>query len=143
MAHPARRLPPALSFVLSVLGGLALTGCDGGASPTAPQTATVQFVYLSQLPDEPAKDADAGSCMHHMAGNRWSRTVEGVPVGVELRITVSDLLTCNLPPDRPRVVIDEVWANGVRLTRVVNPVTPSLTISGLAFTLRPDGVVLL
>lgn len=69
----------------------------------------------------------------------WTLTFDDAPVNVELRVRVSDRNTCS-ETNPTGASTDDVFANGVRLVRIVN--TPGTGVEpGLAFTLLPDGTV--
>ncbi|MGH9382195.1 MAG: hypothetical protein ACRD2Z_16530 [Thermoanaerobaculia bacterium] len=69
----------------------------------------------------------------------WTRTFDDVLLGVELQVRVSAGNTCS-DANPTGAATDNVFANGVRLVRIVD--TPGTGVEpGLAFTLLPDGTV--
>jgi hypothetical protein len=126
--------------------------CSG---PTTPMVAAVSFVYVSRFPDG-CPNPDAGFCFHHNAPaglqvlvplwgpdpipmsdagvKRWQVMLPAVPVGVALRLQVRDIQGCCFGG---LLVLHDVFANGVLLTRVVqDQANPALE-----FRVGPDGSV--
>ena len=146
-------------LVLSLIPLLA--GCggddDGPSGPTSPRTTTVQFVYVAATTTDPQVAAQFPNCVNGVgrthihpswrgypvvfltaAGDRWNITFTDVPVGSENRIRISDPNVCAQNPTGAST--QNVFANGVRLTRIVD--TPGSGIEpGLAFQVDANGTV--
>ncbi len=149
------RRPSCLATVLAVLA----LGCSsGGSGPTnPPATATVTFVYFAATEVDPAVRQQFPGCVQGVGrthihpswrsfaridltprgADRWEITFADVPVG-ENRIRVSDPNACARDPNGAST--RDVFANGVRLTRVVD--TPGNGVEpGLAFSVTASGTV--
>lgn len=145
--------------VLALASAL-LAGCsgDGDSGPTAPRTATVQFVYLASTTVDPAVRAAFPNCVNGVGRthihpswqgyrlvafdaqppDRFTLTFTDVPIGTENRIRVSDPNACDTHVTGASTV--GVFANGVLLTRIVD--TPGTGIEpGLAFRVSAEGTV--
>lgn len=153
--------PPAKSYLFATWIVLSATACGGGGSgPTAPMAAivNVEFIYQASTTIDPAVTQQFPDCVaavgqtHIHPGWRdfsrvnmvaadadtWQRSFTDVPVGSEQRIRISDPNTCTSDPNGASTT--NVFANGVRLTRVVD--TPGNgTEPGLAFSVTAGGVV--
>ncbi len=138
--------------------GLACS-CGGSSNPVAPMPrARVEFVYRAATATDAAVRAAFPNCVaavgvtHIHPGwrdfvrinltaigdDRWEITFTDVPVDSEQRIRISDPNTCNSDPNGAST--ENVFANGVRLTRIVD--TPGNgTEPGLAFSVTADGTV--
>jgi hypothetical protein len=154
-----RALPSTLSALVI------LAACDGTASrPTPPpDKAVVTFVYASRFPSV-CPNAQFGSlcyasCAHHVAPlglaallpswsdsslrlisdgpKRWTGTLFDVPVGVPLRVRVSDIDGCCFG-DCQVATVHDLYANGVLLQRVVG----EGATAELEFRVGPDGAVI-
>jgi hypothetical protein len=143
------------------LAALALTACHEAQPTPPPDQAVVTFVYASRFP-EACPNAQGSicfaGCAHHLAPlgmqvllpqwsesalrlapdgpRRWQGTLFDVPVGVPLRVRVSDIDGCCFG-DCEVATVRDVFANGVRLERVVGE-GPT---AALEFRVRPDGQV--
>ncbi|HEX7185160.1 MAG TPA: hypothetical protein VF756_25260 [Thermoanaerobaculia bacterium] len=155
MKRSLRILALPLIPLLAACGGGDGDGGSGG--PTAPRTTTVQFVYVAATTTDPQVAARFPNCVNGIgrthihpswrgypvvvltaAGDRWNITFTDVPVGSENRIRVSDPNVCDENPTG--AATQNVFANGVRLTRVVD--TPGSGIEpGLAFQVDANGTV--
>ena len=154
-------LPRGISHRL-VIGIVWLSlGCSGGggSNPAAPvPTARVEFVYRSATATDAAVRAAFPDCvaavgvthihpgwrdfvrisLTRVGGDRWEITFTDVPVGSEQRIRISDPNSCDSDPNGAST--DNVFANDVRLTRIVD--TPGNGVEpGLAFSVAVDGTV--
>ena len=138
--------------------GLACSGGDSN-NPVAPMpSARVEFVYRAATAADAAVraaflDCVAGVGVTHIhpgwrdffrinltavGDDRWEITFTDVPVDSEQRIRISDPNTCDSDPNGAST--ENVFANGVRLTRIVD--TPGNGIEpGLAFSVTADGTV--
>ena len=149
-----RALLPALAVVLPACG-------DAMPAPT-PETAVVSFTYLSRFPDM-CPNAQGSlcytGCAHQNAPlgtqvllpqwsasalrlspdgpRRFTGTLFDVPVGVPLRVRVSDLAGCCFG-DCEVVTLRDIFANGVLLARAVGE-GPAASIE---FQVGPDGTVI-
>jgi hypothetical protein len=130
------------------------TGCSD-TGPTAPATTTVELVYLAQPATAPPADYPV-SCvrsvlrvhaspswkgprfyMEEADAGRWRITVSDAPVGRDLTVGIADPRMCF--KNQTGAATQSVFANGVRLLRVVN-------VRGegprLAFRVAADGTVI-
>ena len=148
--------------LLSPILALAACGDAGPTPPPPPDKAVVTFVYASRFPDA-CPNAQIGiicyaSCAHHVAPlglaallprwsdtslrlisdgpKRWTGTLFDAPVGVPLRVAVSDIDGCCFGDCQPATVHD-LYANGVLLRRVVG----EGVAAELEFRVGPDGRV--
>ena len=130
---------------------------DGPGSPNA-STATVEIAYLAATTTDPAVATAFPDCVngvgathihpswHNFArtnmtavgADRWEIALTDAPTRQLLRIRISDPNTCAENPTGAST--ENVFANGVRLTQVVD--TPGSGIEpGLAFTIDGAGRV--
>ena len=144
------------------LAATTLTACGASGSdngPASPSLQTVvQFVYQAPTSTDPTVAANFMGCvsgvgfthihpswrnfdriaLDGVAADRWEIVFSDVPVGSEQRIRISDPNACDT--DLNGASTDNVFANGVRLTRIVD--TPGNGIEpGLAFSADAAGVV--
>jgi hypothetical protein len=149
--------------LLPALAGLLLPACRDAMPAPSPETAVVSFTYDSRFP-EVCPNAQMASlcfagCAHHNAPlgmaallpqwsetalrlspdgpRRWQGTLFDVPVGVPLRVRVLDIDGCCFG-DCEVVALRDLFANGVRLTRVVG----EGATASLEFRVGPNGTVI-
>ena len=142
--------------VLALLAVLASACSDSG--PTAPATATVRFSYTglptlqtggrtaARFPLECVRQVNRPHLhvswkeprfyMDSLGERQFAGIVGGAPVNTEISVAVADPNACR-ENTSGRVLLN-VFANGVRLTRVI----PSSSGPRLAFRVRADGTVL-
>lgn len=156
MPREIRHLLTALVLAPALLAGC--SGDGGGSGPTAPQTATVQFVYHASTTVDPAVQAAFPGCVNGVGRTHIHPSWEGyrlvvfdpqppdhftitftnVPIGTENRIRVSDPNACDTHVTGASTV--GVFANNVALSRIVD--TPGTGIEpGLAFQVSANGTV--
>ncbi|MBI4544235.1 MAG: hypothetical protein HY703_03470 [Gemmatimonadetes bacterium] len=140
---------------------LLASGCQNDPGPAGADgatTARVEIVYRAATTIDPAVAQQHASCvqgvgqthlhpswrdyrginMTAQGAERWSITFSDVPVNQEVRFRINDPNNC--ARDRTGATTENVFANGVRLTRVVD--TPgSGTEPGLAFRVDAGGTV--
>ena len=143
------------------LAALALAACsgDGYSSPTQPSNlATVQIELRAPTTTDPAIAQQFPVCVNGVnvthihpswrsfstipltavGADRWTITFNDVPVGSQQSFRINDPNACDNDPNG--ATTDNIFANGVRLTRIVG--TPGNgTEPGLAFTVAANGTV--
>ncbi len=143
-------------LVLALLAVFALACSDSG--PTSPASATVRFSYTSlpalqtggrsaaRFPLDCVRQVNRPHLhvswkeprfyMDSLGERKFAGVVGGAPVNTEISVAVADPNACR-ENAAGRVTLN-VFANGVRLTRVI----PSSAGPRLAFRVRADGTVL-
>ena len=133
-------------------------GC--GSDPSGPNgaVARVELSYLAPTTVDPSVSARFPECvagvgrthihpswrgfarfdLNATGASRWEISFPDAPVGPEQSIRISDPNACALNPTGASTA--NVFANGVRLTRVV-PTPGAGTEPGLAFLIAADGTV--
>ncbi len=134
------------------LGLAVLTGCGEPEEPPPPPRAEVTFVYKASternldLPDCGVGDTHIHPSWRNFdvvkftafGPMEWRRTFSDVPVGVRVRIRVSDANYCDRDPNG--ATTENVFANDVQLRTIVD--TPGNGPEpGLAFLVEADGTV--
>ena len=144
---------------------VALAAC-GTEAPTPPATAVVIFAYESRFDAGCPAQADIcyAGCAHHLAPaglqvlvplwgpdgvrmteagpGRWRAQLADVPTNVPLSVYVQDIQGCCVDPCNTGFqVTEDVFANGVRLTRVVRDGLPGGIAAAVQFVVQPDGSV--
>ena len=144
------------------LAAMTLPGCGASGSDNGPASPSLQtvvrFVYEASTSTDPTVAANFMGCVSGVgfthihpswrnfdrfaldvvAADRWEIVFSDVPVGSEQRLRISDPNACLT--DLNGASTDNVFANGVRLTRIVD--TPGNGIEpGLAFSVDAAGVV--
>ncbi|NIR43193.1 MAG: hypothetical protein GWN99_04585 [Gemmatimonadetes bacterium] len=146
------------SVLLLAVVALSCDDSAGMAGPNGETVATVEFVYQAPTTIDPNvrdqfPDCVAGVGRTHIhpswrgfgridmsaaGAERWDARFTDVPVDEPVRIRISDPNTCAQNPTGAST--DNVFANGTRLTRIVD--TPgSGTEPGLGFRVDENGVV--
>lgn len=150
------------STVLVIFLLAAAAGCgnsdDGPGGNPVPQTATVQFIYVAATSLDPLVASNFPQCVNgvgrtHLhagwrqfaaqnmvaAGNdQWQLTYNDVPINRDVSFRINDPNGCDTDPNG--AVTADIFANGVRLTRIVG--TPGNgTEPGLTFRVSAAGVV--
>ncbi|HJU64965.1 MAG TPA: hypothetical protein VJ596_04775 [Gemmatimonadaceae bacterium] len=131
---------------------------DDAPDPIGPETTMVIVAYVAPTITDPNIAASFPVCVNGVdrthihpswrnfgrfdmtaaTGVRWEIVLSDVPVNQELRIRINDPNACDTDPNG--ATTDNVFANGVELTRVVT--TPGNgSEPGLAFTVAADGEV--
>lgn len=149
-----------VATALTFLTTLTLAACsDGDSSPTETSNlATVQIELRAPTTTDPAIAQQFPACVNGVGvthihpswrsfagiplaaagADRWTITFNDVPVGGEQRFRINDPNGCDTDPNG--ATTESIFANGVRLTRVVG--TPGNgTEPGLAFTVAANGAV--
>lgn len=134
-----------------------LAACGGGAAEVA--RATVHFTYDAPTAADPSAAQQAPACVSavgptHMhaswqsyamvemvanGANQWTLTYADVPVGVQVYFRINDPNRC--PTSTGGAATDNVRANGVLLTNIVQTPGGFGPEAGLAFVVDSDGVV--
>jgi len=150
-------LPTPLRTLL--IASLLTSGCsgDGSSGPSGP--VTVHIVYHASTALDPTVSAQFGDCVRGVARthihpswlnweaspltatatDRWEISMTNVPVDRELALRINDPNRC--AQHRTGAVTENVFANDVRLTRIVD--TPGSGIEpGFGFRLTATGVVI-
>lgn len=143
--------------MVACLGAIFAAGCSD-SGPTSPATATVRFSYTglatlqagsrhaARFPLECVRQVNRPHLhvswkeprfyMDSLGDRQFAGIVGGAPINTEISVAVADPNACR-DNASGRVTLN-VFANGVRLTRVV----PSNSGPRLAFRVRADGTVL-
>lgn len=139
------------SFVLPMFV-LFAAGC-GPPDPSPPAVATVLFEYRAatardtRIPDcgvgdthiHPGWRAFRIVPLHASGASLWSRSFGDVPVTGPVAIRVSDANLCLKDPNG--AATDNVYANGVKLTRIVPTPGGGGDEPGFQFSVAQDGTV--
>jgi hypothetical protein len=155
------------TFIRLFLGVSIWSAACSSDNPTTvssgPTAVPVTFHYVSAVPvNLPApSDPDYTGCVHHYSAFGGSFVLEGswapnaryphldcapacsvlvpeVPVGEEHVVFMRDLSLCKLHPSAPPISYENLSANRVTLSRIVDHRTG---VRGLAFTVTRDGTV--
>ena len=134
-------------------------GCDGLTVDPDPGIVTVQIAYFAATTTDPSVAAAFPDCVSGVGAThlhpgwrphsrvdltavgaqRWEGVFDDVPVGVDLHFRINDPNACARDPFGAST--ENVFANGVWLTRIVDTRPGRLFEAGLAFQVDAAGAV--
>jgi hypothetical protein len=163
LLRPQGRLDRAAGRLLLAAAVCPLVSC-GDDTPTEPTAVNVRVTYVSTIvgcPDE--ANECYPMCIHHNApagvrivplwqadairlsttttAGRYEGTLAAVPTNTTLRMYGTDPNACCINSCSPPPVVEDVFLNGTKLTKIVHDTLPSGVTSALEFAVTGSGTV--